>query len=392
MSDSAASFPGLGFDPAPGSPVAVAELAQTMTASQRQLTEALNLITSVGRSDTWRGDAASAFLSRVGQLPAHLQKAEDSFGAAARELNGWQSQLASMQQRAQQLESEARSARGQLRSLQANPSLNLAGKTFEQGAQLQQAQQEYDAAVQAVNAAQSDLDAVIEQADRLLAQHRGLAEEAAKAINAAAQLAPDAPGLFASLLGDVEALVLGNIKMAEDAWKWVQNHANAINAVGDMLSTASTIVGTIGLAFDAVGGEAIGAPLDAISAGLSGAALGTHLLARAAGAPVSDKTLAEDSIGMVTFGISKGLDAGKGAARLGKYLAEGDTLKTATNLVGLVPSWQDATRDPSSVGVFVPRSWGQASQELLPGGPLLVGFENAWREGSAKDRAAHGRA
>jgi hypothetical protein len=63
------SFPGLGFDPAPGSVASVAQLAQAMTASQRQLTEAVHIITSVGRGGTWTGDAASAFLSRVGELP-----------------------------------------------------------------------------------------------------------------------------------------------------------------------------------------------------------------------------------------------------------------------------------------------------------------------------------
>ncbi|WP_042412669.1 putative T7SS-secreted protein [Streptacidiphilus anmyonensis] len=387
MSDSMVSWPGLGFDPAPGSVASVAQLAQAMTASQRQLTEALHLISSVGQGGTWTGDAANAFLSRVGELPRHLQQAEDSFGAAAHELTGWQSQLASLQQKAQELESEAVDARARLNGAEMNPVLGLRGHVFTNPQDAQEAQQRYDAALQEINTAQADLNALIEQANRLLAQHRGLAEEAAKAIDAASHLAPDSPGLFASLLGDLESVIQGNIKMAEDAWNWVKAHANAINAVGDMLATASTVVGTVGLAFDACGAVEIGGPLDAVSAGLSGAALGTHLLAKAAGAPVSDKTIAEDSLGLASFGVSKTVDAAVDAGKVAEYA--GRTIEAGGSIGSLAPSWQDMANSPSSVGVFVPHSWGQAG-ELALGGPLLVGFDNAWREGSAKDRAAHG--
>jgi hypothetical protein len=153
-----------------------------------------------------------------------------------------------MQQQAQELEAEAVNARAHLQRAEMNPVLALRGHVFANPQDAEQVQQQYDTAVQEINIAQSDLNALIEQANRLLAQHRGLAEEAAKAIDAAAHLAPDSPGLFASLLGDLETLIQGNIKLAEDALNWVKAHANAISAVGDMLAAASTIVAAAAVA------------------------------------------------------------------------------------------------------------------------------------------------
>jgi ElaB/YqjD/DUF883 family membrane-anchored ribosome-binding protein len=400
VTDSIVSWPGLGFDPAPGSAAAVAQLAQAMSAAQRQLTEALQIISGVGRGGTWTGDAASAFLSRVGELPKHLQQAEDSFGAAAHELTGWQSQLASMQQKAQELESEAVNARARLNGAEMNPVLGLRGHVFANPQDAQEAQQRYDAAVQEINTAQNDLAAIVDQANRLLAEHRGLAEEAAKAIDSAAHLAPDSPGLFASLLGDLESVIQGNIKLAEDAMNWVKAHANAISAVGDMLATASTVVAAAAVAvtaFTGGGGAEVAAGLDLVSAGLSAGALGAHSIAKAAGAPVTDRTLMEDGIGAVTLGLggdakvlTRGAKLSESTAKVVELMEKGEPLGHALTASGMANSAVDLAGDPSSLGYFVPKNGRQAVEAgTVPGGELLVGFENAWKAGSAKDRAAH---
>jgi hypothetical protein len=394
------SWPGLGFDPAPGSAAAVAQLAQAMTAAQRQLTEALQIISGVGRGGTWTGDAASAFLSRVGELPKHLQQAEDSFGAAAHELTGWQSQLASMQQKAQELESEAVTARARLNGAEMNPVLGLRGHVFANPQDAQEAQQRYDAALQEINTAQNDLAGILDQANRLLAEHRGLAEEAAKAIDSAAHLAPDSPGLFASLLGDLESVIQGNIKLAEDAMNWVKAHANAISAVGDMLATASTVVAAAAVAvtaFTGGGGAEVAAGLDLVSAGLSAGALGAHGIAKAAGAPVTDRTLMEDGIGAVTLGLggdakvlTRGAKLSESTTKVVELMEKGEPLGQALTASGMANSAVDLAGDPSSLGYFVPKNGRQAVEAgTVPGGELLVGFENAWKAGSAKDRAAH---
>lgn len=380
----------------------------------------MHVITSVGRSDTWEGDAASAFLSKVGQLPSKLQEAEDSFGAAAHELNGWQNELASMQQRAQELEQEAVTARQQVETAQANPALQLAGRTVSSPIQLEEDQREYDAAVHQLSMAETDLNALIEQANRLLAQHTGLAQDAAKAIEAAAQLAPDAPGLFASLLGDLETAIQDQILAFQAAEKWCKAHANALNAVGDMLGTASTILGTLGLICDGSPLAPLGVVLDGTAGVISVGALGAHLAASIGGAKVSKTTLAEDGLGAVSFGM---FGAAKGATGVVenyekaeavvpwvmKTIAKGGDPATAIGGAGLAGSLVGTYKDPSGLGYFIPHgpeqekqlAYVQAGTSFLPGvgpvggviaGGLLVGFENAWRSGSAKDRAAQGGA
>ncbi|MEY9843779.1 uncharacterized protein YukE [Streptacidiphilus sp. BW17] len=383
------TYPGLGFNPAPGNLAAITELSMAMTSSQRMLTEALHLITSVGRSDTWEGDAANAFLSKVGQLPSKLQEAEDSFGTAAKDLNGWQNELASMQQRAQELEQEAVTACQQVQTAQANPALQLAGRTVSSSIQLEEDQREYDAAVHELSMAEGDLNAIIEQANRLLAQHTGLAQEAAKAIDAAAQLAPDAPGLFDQLLGDLENVIEGRYKLMEDLTGWIRAHANGVNAIGDMLALAGTVYGTLGLAADIMGQPEIGEGLDGVAGVLSAAALAAHGIAWAGGASVTGRTFAEDALGVVSFGVAKGTKAMEASTIFAKYMTEGDSFRKAADLAGIVAPWQDAAQNPSSLGVFWPHSWKQGGEWLL-GGPLLVGFQNAWHDGSAQDRAAHG--
>ncbi|MGW1069561.1 hypothetical protein ACWD4F_34255 [Streptomyces aureus] len=44
--------------------------------------------------------------------------------------------------------------------------------------------------------------------------------------------------------------------------------------------------------------------------------------------------------------------------------------------------------DPTVLGYFAPKNGRQTVEAALPGGDLLVAFENAWETGSEKDRAA----
>ncbi|WP_425827075.1 hypothetical protein [Streptomyces fractus] len=40
------------------------------------------------------------------------------------------------------------------------------------------------------------------------------------------------------------------------------------------------------------------------------------------------------------------------------------------------------------MGYFVPRDARQGFETAIPGGPLAIAFENAWKTGSEKDREA----
>ncbi len=403
MSDDA--FPGLGFDPAPGSLESVTALASALGSAQKELAEAYATVRQVASGgSTWQGEAAEAFAQRLGRLPQHLETAQQSFGEAAQELGSWQSQLGTMKSRAQELEAQAEAARLSLGQAQAAPDLRLAGQTFSAGPELEQAEQRYQAAAQAVNRAEAELDGLVEQAKRLLEQHRGLAETIAGAVDRAAQLAPAAPGFFHRILDGMEDLVQGQVKLAEDVGDWVKAHANAINAIGDMLATASTAVGILGCVLDCTPLAPVGAALDVTSSVLAGGALGAHLVAKAAGAPVSSKTLLEDGIGVATLGFGKSAEAVGKAAEAGakaplviRAVAKGDDFSGALNAAGISLSMKDAADDRTGLGYFVPQNKRQAAElgagNLVPGvgplvGPLAVGFENAWKHGSAEDREA----
>lgn len=55
---------------------------------------------------------------------------------------------------------------------------------------------------------------------------------------------------------------------------------------------------------------------------------------------------------------------------------------------GLVDTVAAFIADPTALGYFVPQGRRQTAEMALTGGPLLVAFENAWKAGSEKDRAA----
>ncbi|MHA6762966.1 hypothetical protein [Streptacidiphilus sp. PAMC 29251] len=309
MSDDDA-FPGLGFDPAPGSLDTVASLASSLASAQKELARPTRRYgrsppaARSGRAPPPRGSPCGS-----ANCPGTWHTAQQSFGDAAKELETWQSQLGGMKSQAAELEARAESARAAVLQAKGAPGLQLAGQTFSTGPELQQAEQRYQAAARTLNSAEADLDGLISQAQRLLGQHRDLGTAVAKAVERAAESAPPGPGFFSRILDGMDALVQGQIQLAEDVESWVKAHANAINAVGDMLATASTALGIVGCVLDCTPLAPVGAALDVTSSVLAGGALVAHLVAKAGGAPVSRTTLMEDGIGVATLGFGKSAEA-----------------------------------------------------------------------------------
>ncbi|MGW7407359.1 hypothetical protein ACWGI9_27195 [Streptomyces sp. NPDC054833] len=213
-------------------------------------------------------------------------------------------------------------------------------------------------------------------------------------------IAPNEPGLL-DKLGD--ALVdigkaLSNIDdiIAEavsatvaNAVKWLAKHANSIAALGDVLATVSAALGAVSLAIlliapvtgpfapaFAAAATGVGVASGAFALG----ALGLHATARAVGGDsvVSNRTLAQDVLGVLPFG-----GAFKGVSRV---VAAGRAADAAANF-GPVDTVASFMGDPTALGYFAPKNDRQ-SLEALPGGDLLVAFENAWKAGSEKDKAA----
>ncbi|MGH3917193.1 MAG: putative T7SS-secreted protein, partial [Pseudonocardiaceae bacterium] len=285
-------FEALGFDPAPGQLASIESVGQRFTVVSRALGDAHQALTRIGRADDiWQGAAAQAFQNTVGELPGYLDKAHQSLGEASRALRLWHTDLASMQQRAADLEAGARTALQALEQAQANPDLGLGGQYFSDPGSLQAAQQRLDAAFAAVRQAETELEAVREQARRLLAQHTELADEVAQALDRAREIAPEEPGFFERLgetlgraLDDaVEGIRDSLVALAEASWQLIEDNANLIAAVSDVLADLSTIVGAAGDIygfFPTPVTLGLDTAFNVVGLGLQGLALGGHLLAR----------------------------------------------------------------------------------------------------------------
>lgn len=188
-----------------------------------------------------------------------------------------------------------------------------------------------------------------------------------------------------------EQLIEAHAWLANEVADWVKEHANAIAAIGDVLSTLSTVIGVVGLALDATGiGAPAGVILGAVSGGLAAGALVVHGGAALAGADVSWRTFAEDAAGVVSLGAGSALL--KGADMAEKTVAAVAGGEKFLGIGGTADSIWASVEDSTAVGYFIPRDVRQGVEMAVPGGGLAVAFENAWNTGSEKDRTAQHRA
>jgi hypothetical protein len=380
-------FEALGFDPAPGQLANIETLGQRFTTVSRALGDAYQALTRIGRADgIWQGAAAQAFQTTVGELPGYLDKAHRSLGEASRALQLWHTDLASMQQRAAVLEAEARAALRALQQAQTNPDLGLAGQYFPDSESLQAAQQRLDNARAAVREAEIELAAVRENARRLLEQHLGLADEVAQALDRAREIAPEEPGFFERLgetlgraLDDaVEGIRDSLVALAEASWQLIEDNANLIAAVSDVLANLSTMIGAAGdiLAFFPTPVTlSLDTAFNVVGIGLQGLALGGHLLAKEAGADVHDFTIAMDIYGLASGAVGAIPGPTGSILDAGGLLAQGG-VEIGTD--GKTPTFWGDLGD-----YWVPKNPIQAG--LYGGVGLAVPFWNAIEQGHRKD-------
>jgi hypothetical protein len=293
-------FDALGFDPAPGEVGNIETLSTNYMQVSQSLEQAHQALTRIGSSSgIWQGRAADNFRDTVAELPDYLDKAYRSLGDAATALDGWRTDLGSMQRTAADLERQAQQAQRQLEQAEANPDLGLAGQFFPDGESLQAAQQKLEAATKRLQAAQHELEAIREQARRLLEQHEQLAQEVAKALERAKDIAPEEPGFFEELgetIGraldsGIEALGEGLEQLGAASGNIIANLADVAGDISTMLSVVSGVVELV----PGVGSVA-GTALDAVGLGLSVTALQGHLIGDALGADIPPETYALDAL------------------------------------------------------------------------------------------------
>ncbi|MGR8007655.1 putative T7SS-secreted protein [Streptomyces hypolithicus] len=311
-----ATYPSLGFDPAPGDTGNVGTLAARTKKAATALDTAQSSIKRLTGNVSWAGDAASAFSTKVGELPRYLKDSHEALDTASSELSKWREALTHHQSAARTYEAQAKKAKGEVASAEkaseaatgrynraaADPAFKLSGQVFT-GPALQDAQARVDAAnarlqqadgeLSSVSAqlerAQDDLEEIIKRAERLLEEHQAGARKVAGQLRKATDGAPD-PG-FWDRLGDKFKEIGHSIQ------EWCARNKDLLNKIGDWLGNISAVLGVLALLTlwcpPLAGGLALA------SAGLSAGALLAHGAAKIGGADVGLMTLAGDAIGII---------------------------------------------------------------------------------------------
>ncbi|MFC9059632.1 WXG100 family type VII secretion target [Streptomyces sp. NPDC057074] len=401
-------FPALEFVPCPGDPQASKHVATIVQRTAKSLDEISDALHGTDGAD-WKGQHADAFREQFDDdFRPKVDKAKRSFSKAASALTTWADEMPAWQRKAEVLEKQAqdaqdalRAARGKLSDLPPKPLLDLPPKDDADAREQEKTEKDRAAARLAASTAESDLDRIRAQARKLATDYDLEGRSVARRLDKAMNIAPNEPGLLDKIgdtlvdigkaLGAIDDIVADAVKAAvADAVKWLSEHAYSIAALGDVLAAVSAALGAISLVIILVA-PITGplAPAFATAAGAVGVAsgafalgaLGLHGTARAVGGDsvVSNRTLAQDALGVLPFGgafkgVSKAVSASRAADAAANF--------------GLVDTVAAFIADPTALGYFKPVDDRQTVQSALPGGNLLVAFENAWKVGSEKDKAA----
>ncbi|MGH3880916.1 MAG: hypothetical protein ACRDSK_28160, partial [Actinophytocola sp.] len=101
------TFPGLGFDPTPGSPADVETVLERLARATSAVDASAGDLRRAARPGSWRGAAASAFRADTAEVAGRLDSAVTALRSAARAVSSWQARLVANQREADALESAA---------------------------------------------------------------------------------------------------------------------------------------------------------------------------------------------------------------------------------------------------------------------------------------------
>ncbi|SFP77181.1 hypothetical protein SAMN05421810_103365 [Amycolatopsis arida] len=313
MSD--ADFPALGFDPARGDVGRVREIATELSGTGRYAGEAYDVLRSIqDKRDVWTGDAATAFVEKLGELPGFLEGARDSMTSAGSALSIWADRLEAHQRRARELEERARKAiaaaeQADVAARQASAVANRpiaydANDPAAAQAAERRAQANATAAAdanRAAGAAWANVEDLRREAENLRHRWEDDARICAEALNEAAGGAPDS-GLFDDI-GD----------FVNDAGEWLAEN------LGDIAGIVSAIAGV--LAFIPVL-TPIMAPIALGTGALALAAHGTEMIVEGKwDDPMAWAELGGDLVGLVpglgaaTDGVATAMRVASGAEK-----------------------------------------------------------------------------
>ncbi|MFC4033625.1 putative T7SS-secreted protein [Streptomyces polygonati] len=346
------SFPHLGFDPAPGEVERTRALARQLGDLHGELTVTVDELARID-SGYWKGEAAKAFVAHIdSDVTPLIKKAHDSFGRASEALTRWADQLHGFQDEADSLEREAaarQSAVDRARSALGSPAADdgvphpAPGAAPDPAAAADRKRKQ-----QAATEAGDALQAVRHRADELHARFTQAAVTISRDLDKAGDIAPDRPGLFSRMVHGVEGAW-------NDTVQWVQDHADLIKTIGDLLSDLTGILAV--LAIITAPFEPLGAIFAAAAVVTSVAALVSHLIAKAAGADVSWMSIGFDALGAVP---------GIGAFAKGAKVVEGSVAAARAVELG------EGFRGVTTIG----RNFVGKAGELITNGKQITLFKN----------------
>jgi hypothetical protein len=228
-------YPNLGFDPCPGDLSGYQALAAYASRSATALTHAARTLASAG-SDQWRGQAADAFRGHVHTdvLPL-ADKAADSVGRAATALHDWAITLAVLQDEARALDRQAAPYQVQLTA--ALRSAELPATT----------RPPYPASLKPTQRSRLDeastaLAGITAKANEIHAQYLAAVQRTGSQLEDAGNMAPQPPGLFASLWHDAETSwddavkFVGHLVHDKGLLEFIAGVANIVAAVAGLLA------------------------------------------------------------------------------------------------------------------------------------------------------------
>lgn len=378
------SFPHLGFDPTPGDVEQTRALSRQLGDLTTELTTTVSELQQI-ECGYWKGEAAKAFSQHISHdVTPLIKKAHDSFGRAATAIGGWAEQLHGFQDEAAALEREAATKQDTLddakRALGSAPTATPSGTETphpQPGASPSPtAADENKKKHKDVTDADTALQGVRHRAEELHNRFTRAAQSVSHDLDKAGDMAPDKPGLFHRMVSGVEGAW-------NDTVKWVQDHADMIKLIGDLLGDLSGILGMLAI---------ITAPFEPLGAIFAGAAVATsalalvaHLVAKAAGADVSWMSIGLDALGAVPGlgAFSKGVKVADGAVAAGRAAELGEGFRGVTtigrNIVGVgdrVAGAVSFTVKGKTIGLWGLKSGGLIKAEGMMGRLGLVAEQN----------------
>src|SRR6266511_2743620 len=244
-------FRALGFDPAPGQPAELDSLGHDVARHATALAAGGRQVAGI-RATGWSGQAADAFAAEIAPLPGDLDRSAGAFGTVAGALDAYARELDGAQRRAMLLEQRAAQARAAQQRAAAQAAVLRHAPDGETDAIRRAREADLRAAHLRAADADGELGAIIREAHGLHEHAFGVAEQTARQIRAAAELAPyREPNLFQQGL-DVLRTISGVLKGIAAA-------AATLALVVQFVPVVGQVAGTISLAVAAVaGGAALG--------------------------------------------------------------------------------------------------------------------------------------